>query len=382
MLSFSMITVLIGNASAQWTVPSEQTAKEEIKYNTFENSDSSIKVDYPEGWKFSEISASDIEFHPQLENASNTFIKLTVIPLTTEIKSIQSIVDATLKNKAENLEDFILLDSAPIPNSKVSTHKLIYTYANQNNARINQLDYGTLNNDKLYLLSFVASPKEFYDFVDVADRMMFSLSQHLEQEAVSKFVPELLTPVSDIVQPLGDPNSKITLVEFADYRCPFCDKFHKESFEKLKTNFIDTGIIKYIFKDFVVNDRGQYKGSAQAAMATYCAAEQGKYWELSSEIYKNFKPEPQHWITLDSLTQFANNVQIQDIEKFKECVESKKYESEVEANKLLATNLGLTGTPSFVILNGDKIQTIMPGAVPYQIFETTFRALQAQQVQQ
>lgn len=378
LLSLSLVSVLIADANAQWTIPADPLIQDDLKYNIFENSDSSIKIDYPVGWEFSEISETDIEFHPQEGDASNSLIKLTVIPVNSDIKSIQPVVDATLKDKAEKLENFILLDSAPIPESKISTHKLIYTYTDKNNSRINQLDYGTLNNDKLYLLSFVASPKEFYDFVQVADRMMFSLSQHLEQAAVSKFVPELLTPVSDIVQPLGDPNAKITLVEFADYRCPFCEKFHKESFEKLKTNFIDTGIIKYHFKDFVVNDRGQYKGSGQAALASYCAAEQGKYWEFSDEIYKNFKPEPQHWINLESLTQFANNVQIQDIEKFKQCIESKKYESLVQKNKILATNLGLTGTPSFAILNGDKLQAIMPGAIPYQIFDSTIKALQVQ----
>jgi len=373
-LIFSIVTI---DVNAQWTLPST-TEQQGIQYTTFENSDSSIKLDYPEGWTFAENSPSDIIFHPSDDNSKNTIIKLQVMPLQSKVLSLQPIVDATLKNKAETLNNFILLDSAPIPNEKISTHKLLYTYTDANNSRINQLDFGTLNNDKLYILSYIADSKKFYDYVDVADTMMFSLSKNLEQAALSKFIPELLKPVSDIAQPLGDPNADITLVEFADYRCPFCHKFHEESFDKIKTNFVDTGKVKYLFKDFVVNDRGEYKGSAQASMASYCAAEQGKYWDFLKETYKNFKPEPQHWVTLESLTQFANNIKIQDIEKFKNCVETKKYEDIIEKNKLLATSLGLTGTPSFAILKGDHLQTLMPGAIPYQVFESTFTALQSQ----
>ena len=392
--SFSIITSTV---YAQWTIPStdmsiSQQQEQQTKFLTYENSDSGIKIDYPADWKKIENSVSNIEFHPPAAAAASSSsaqsddasVKLSVTPLQSNTTTIQSIVDATLKDKSKNLENFLLLESAIVQSSPAkakakdtSTHKLIYSYKGPDNSNIIQLDYGTLNNNKLYLLSFTADTKKYYEYVQVADRMMASLDDHLKQASLSKYVPLLLNPVSEKVKPLGDPNADVTLVEFADYRCPFCDKFHKESFDKIQTNFIDTGKVKYMFKDFVVNDRGEYKGSAQAAIATYCAAEQGKYWELAKEIYKNFKPEPQHWITIDSLTQFAKNVQIQDIEKFKSCVESNKYNDVVQKNKILATSLGLTGTPSFAILKGDKLQAIMPGAIPYQVFESTLTALQS-----
>lgn len=389
--SFSMF---ISNINAQWTIPSSDiTNSQQSTFSTYENKDSTVKIDYPTDWKYVEKSVSDIEFHPPPTQAvgptptgasspeqSDAMIKLTVTPLNSNPVPINSIVDETLKDKSKKLENFLLLDSATIPNSKDTvTQKLIYSYTGPDNSKIVQLDYGTISNNHLYLLSFTADTKKFYDYVHVADRMMASLSDYSKQAALSKYIPQLLNPVSDMVKPLGDPNAGVTLVEFADYRCPFCDKFHKESFDKIKTNFLDTGKVKFVFKDFVVNDRGEYKGSAQGAIATYCAAEQGKYWELSNEIYKNFKPEPQHWITLDSLTQFAKNVQIQDIEKFKSCVESNKYNDLIEKNKILASSLGMTGTPTFVILKGDKLQTILPGAIPYPVFESTLTALAALQ---
>jgi protein-disulfide isomerase len=205
--------------------------------------------------------------------------------------------------------------------------------------------------------------------------MIGSLNKYFNEISLTKLASGIVKPVSENVNPLGNKDANITVIEFADYRCPFCHKFHEETFDKLVTNFINTGKAKYLFKDFVVNDRDEYKGSMQAAVASHCAAEQGKYWEYLKEIYKNFKPEPQHWVTLDSLVQFANNVQIQDIKKFKSCVESNKYQTQIQESGSLAKQLGITGTPSFVVMKNDKIQTTFPGAVPYEYFEKTLNAL-------
>ena len=195
--------------------------------------------------------------------------------------------------------------------------------------------------------------------------------------SLTKFSSGLVKPVSENAKPLGKEDANITIIEFADYRCPFCQKLEIETFDKVVNNFINPGKAKYIFKDFVVNDRGEYKGSMQAAVASHCAADQGKYWEYSKEIYKNFKPEPQHWVTLDSLTTFANNVQIPDVEKFKSCVESNKYENQIQESGLLAREIGATGTPTFVILKNDKIENILPGALPYEVFEKTLKDIES-----
>jgi protein-disulfide isomerase len=371
---FSFLTV---ESFAQWTIPNSDTINnQKINFSTYESNDSNLKIDYPSDWILMENSANSIEFRPQTSSQSSEFVKMSVIPLASKSITIQSIVAETLKNKSNTLDNFQLQDTNIVPNlQNIPMHKLVYSYTNSNNEKIMQLDFGMINNDQLYLFSFISSPSVYYNYMPTVEKMIGSISKYFQEISLTKVASEVVKPVSENVKALGNEDADITVIEFADYRCPFCHKFHEETFDKVVTNFLNTGKAKYLFKDLVVNDRGEYKGSMQAAVASHCAAEQGKYWEFSKEIFKNFKPEPQHWINLDSLITFANNTQIQDIGKFKSCVESNKYQHQIQESGTLAKQLGITGTPSFVILKNDKIETIFPGAVPYEYFENTLNAL-------
>jgi protein-disulfide isomerase len=352
---------------------------QQINFSVYESKDASLKIDYPSYWNLKEKSYNEIEFYPET-NGSDVVVKLDIIPLSSKSITIQSIVAETLKDKSNILDNFQLQDSNIVPNAQnIPMHKLVYSYTDSNNnqQQVMQLDFGIINNNQLYIISFISNnPSLYYNYLPTVDKMIGSVNKYFKEISLSKFASELVKPVSESVKPLGKEDANITFIEFADYRCPFCHKFHEETFDKVVSNFINTGKAKYLFKDFVVNDRGEYKGSMQAAVASHCAAEQGKYWEYLKEIYKNFKPEPLEWITLDSLTTFANNVQILEIEKFKSCVESNKYQKQIEESGLLARQLGMTGTPSFAILKNDKIETVVPGALPYESFEKTISAIE------
>ena len=180
---------------------------------------------------------------------------------------------------------------------------------------------------------------------------------------------KLFTPVSVNASALGDEQAKITIVEFADYQCPFCAKFHKETKDSIIQNFVDTGKVKFLFKDLIVNDRPNDKASTLAAAASYCAAEQGKYWEYNNELYKNSQGENTGWVTKDNLKQFANNIRVPDLMKFSDCVESNKYNMIVNENDSLGKNIGLTSTPTFIFYNGTKTPVAVQGAQPYELFE-------------
>jgi protein-disulfide isomerase len=373
---FSFLT--IDESFAQWTIPNfDSITNQKINFSTYESNDSNLKIDYPSDWTLIENSSSSIEFRPQTTSQSKgELATMNVIPLSSKSITMQSIVAETLKNKSNNLDNFQLQDTNIVPNlQNIPMHKLVYTYTNSNNEQVMQLDFGMINNNQLYLFSFISSPSVYYNYIPTVDKMIGSISKYFKEISLTKFSSELVKPVSENVKPLGNEDANITVIEFADYRCPFCHKFHEETFDKIVTNLVNTGKAKYLFKDFVVNDRGEYRGSMQAALASHCAAEQNKYWEYQKEIFKNFKPEPQQWINLDSLVTFANNIQIPEIEKFKSCVESNKYQNQIQESGSLAKELGITGTPSFAILKNDKIETIFPGAVPYEFFEKTLNAL-------
>jgi protein-disulfide isomerase len=374
MMLFSFLTI---ESFAQWTIPNvDSLNNQKINFSTYESKDSNLKIDYPSDWILTENSSSNIEFRPQTTSQSGELVKMSVIPLPSKSITMQSIVAETLKNKSQNLDNFQLQDTNIVPNlQNIPMHKLVYSYINSNKEQVMQLDFGMINNNQLYLVSFISNPSVYYNYIPTVDKMIGSLSKYFKEISLTKFASEIVKPVSENIKPLGNKDADITFIEFADYRCPFCHKFHEETFDKLVTNFINTGKANYLFKDFVVNDRGEYKGSMQAAVASHCAAEQGKYWEYLKEVFKNFQPEPQEWINLDSLIKFANNIQIQDIGKFKSCVESNKYQNQIQESGSLAKQLGITGTPSFVVLKNDKIETVFPGAVPYEYFEKTLNAL-------
>ena len=179
---------------------------------------------------------------------------------------------------------------------------------------------------------------------------------------------KLFTPISVNASALGDEQAKITIVEFADYQCPFCAKFNKETKDSLIQNFVETGKVKFLFKDLIVNDRPNDKASTLAAAASYCAAEQGKYWEYNDEIYKNSQGENTGWVTKDNLKQFANNIRVPDLMRFSDCVESDKYNTIVNENDSLGKNIGLTSTPTFIFYNGTTPVAVQ-GAQPYELFE-------------
>jgi protein-disulfide isomerase len=179
---------------------------------------------------------------------------------------------------------------------------------------------------------------------------------------------KLFTPVSVNASALGDEQAKITIVEFADYQCPFCAKFHKETKDSLIQNFVETGKVKFLFKDLIVNDRPNDKASTLAAAASYCAAEQGKYWEYNDELYKNSQGENTGWVTKDNLKQFANNIRVPDLMRFSDCVESDQYNTIVNENDSLGKNIGLTSTPTFIFYNGTTPVAVQ-GAQPYELFE-------------
>jgi protein-disulfide isomerase len=178
----------------------------------------------------------------------------------------------------------------------------------------------------------------------------------------------LTTPTIPAAHALGSQDAKVTIVEFGDYLCTYCHRFHEETRDRLISGYVDTGKARFLFKDFPINDHLD-GGSSLAAQASYCAADQGMFWEFHERVYDNWGGERAGWVTKASMAQYARDAGVQDIDEFKSCLDSNKYADTVRDNYQLARNIGLRGTPSFVIIPAGGEPTLIPGAYPYESFQ-------------
>ncbi|KAF6244591.1 thioredoxin domain-containing protein [Nitrosopumilus sp. b2] len=168
---------------------------------------------------------------------------------------------------------------------------------------------------------------------------------------------------------MGKNNAPITILEWGDYQCTFCYKFHQNTLDVINEDFIKTGKIKLVFKDFPLNG----PDSLLAAEASYCAEDQGKYWQYHNELYKNWGGERTGWITRNSLDSFAITVNL-DLDMFNKCLDEHKYQNKVNELYEFGREIGIDATPSFLVFNDEKIIKIR-GNQPLEVFLKTFDEL-------
>ena len=201
-----------------------------------------------------------------------------------------------------------------------------------------------------------------------------SSSSSSNPENIQQLISNLTSPIIPGATAVGNENAPINIVEFGDYQCPFCARFNQETKADLISKYVDSGIVRFGFKDLVINDLPKDKLSTLAAEASYCAADQDKYWQYHDEVYRNSRGENTGWINNDSLRQFAKNIKIPNLITFSECLDSHKHSDIVKNNTDLASTLGIGSSPTFVLFNGTDLVAI-PGAYPYEVFEKTISDL-------
>ncbi|OGH05827.1 MAG: hypothetical protein A2W22_05150 [Candidatus Levybacteria bacterium RBG_16_35_11] len=159
----------------------------------------------------------------------------------------------------------------------------------------------------------------------------------------------------------GNSAAKVTIVEFADFRCPFCEKFFTDVEQQLTKEYIDTGKVKLSYRHYA------FLGDASivAANASECANEQSKFWEMHDYLYKNQPSESDTTLyTTDKLTEAATSLGLSST-NFRSCLESKKYDQKVKDDLAAGQKAGVQGTPT-VFVNG----TAIVGAQPYSSFKS------------
>lgn len=172
---------------------------------------------------------------------------------------------------------------------------------------------------------------------------------------------------------LGDPDAPVTLIEFSDYECPFCKQHFTNTYAQLKTEYIDTGKVKMIFRDFPLSFHDPL--ATKQAIAANCAREQGDdatYYEFHDAVFTKTSSNGSG-MTVDDLYAIAADMGL-DAASFKECVDTDKYKDEVTKDIADGTASGASATPSFFVgkTDGDeKISgTPLIGAQPFSAFKT------------
>ena len=166
---------------------------------------------------------------------------------------------------------------------------------------------------------------------------------------------------------LGDPNAPVLMVEFGDYQCFFCNKFFHDTEDDILKNYVETGKVKIIFKDFTIIG----PDSVNAAHGAHCANEQGKFWQYHDILYNNWNGENNGWAGSENLLNFARQIEL-DIDQWSECMLDAKYQQIIISSNSDAKSLGLTGTPAFFVIGPDAKVTKIGGAQPYDVFQRIF----------
>lgn len=157
----------------------------------------------------------------------------------------------------------------------------------------------------------------------------------------------------------GDFNAPITLVEFSDFECPFCER-HYPTINQILSNY--KGKVRLVYKHFPLSF---HPNAQKAAESSECAGDQGKFWEYHDKLFTN---QPTGY-SLDKFKQWAVELKL-NAKKFNDCLDSGKYASKVQADSQEGAQKGVNGTPA-TFVNGQLVS----GAVPYEQFKQIIDSL-------
>ena len=168
---------------------------------------------------------------------------------------------------------------------------------------------------------------------------------------------------------LGRPDAPVTIVEFTDLQCPFCNRFATTTFDQLKKDYIESGKVRFFSRDFPLDFHPQ---AMPAARASRCAGEQGKFWELRMALVKNASALAPAFIG-----QQAAALKL-DMKQFDACINGTAFDSAISKDMTEGAGFSVNGTPTFFVgkttaqgFEGFRIV----GAQPYAVFQQRIEGL-------
>ena len=181
--------------------------------------------------------------------------------------------------------------------------------------------------------------------------------------------PNLPAKISADDDPIiGNPDAEITIIEFSDFQCPFCARFHIQTLPTLMEEYIEKGTVKLVFRDFPI--QSIHPNAVPASVAAECANEQGKFKQMHDILFER----QNQWSNLETIyamelfNQYASEIQLEQ-EQFSSCLSTAKYVKEIQNDLNDGRTYGITGTPGFFIGNEAIGFTELKGAQPFESFK-------------
>lgn len=170
---------------------------------------------------------------------------------------------------------------------------------------------------------------------------------------------------------MGNPKAPLTIIEFSDFQCPFCSRWHHDTFPQLKKDYIDTGKVRFSYRDLPLTSI--HPRALPAALAAECANEQGRFWEYHDRLFEN-----QTSMSDENLLKWAGDLKL-NTDAFTACMTTQKYKAEIERDAADAQKVGINGTPGFIVglsrPDGSVEGIYISGAVPYNVFTQAIESL-------
>jgi len=168
---------------------------------------------------------------------------------------------------------------------------------------------------------------------------------------------------------LGRDDAPLTIVEFTDYQCPFCQQFHLTAFQDMKRDYVDPGKVRYASRDLPL---AMHPNAMSAAHAARCAGEQNKFWQMRNALIANANQ-----LESTRYSDLADELQLDRL-SFQQCLAEQRFKTQIAKDTSEAEAVGITGTPSFVVgrSTGDLVEgVLLVGALPYATFDATLKGL-------
>ena len=206
-----------------------------------------------------------------------------------------------------------------------------------------------------------------FGFNNSSNEIELSIEPTPEMDQIGPKKITMDTFLSNASPILGDPDAPITLVEFGDYQCHYCNVFFQSIEKDIVKNYVDTGKVKIIFKDY--NIIGE--DSVKASQGAHCANDQGLFWEYHDILYSNWTGENNGWASSENLAIFAQQIGL-NMNKWSECMNKGSHSQIILKSNDDARTLQLTGTPAFFIINSEGEVSKLFGAQPFEVFKRIF----------